>query len=317
MDDPQQTEAIDGRDRADEDTGTAPRRVVVVQSLQCKVCGYELRGLDAEGRCPECGLEVRETIAATVDPQSRRLSDLHNAAAVGGGLLMLSVTLLSAALYIVLPPANRALGAVIGERDRLLEFILFQRPYVLVIGTAIFAGLLVALWLIAPARHNADVPHIRRHMSLVAAGAVPWYGSIIAVNVLDPEASWIGVVGTSMCLTFLPILAGLLAFVGLRGIVQALGRRSRQFRTARGSRQYVRDLIAALVSVALGEMVRQAGVAMNWDAPTIVGSVIVWVAGALLILGQCYLVWNTWWVRQALLRPPPTLTELVRVVHGD
>lgn len=317
MDDVQQPDAGSARGRAGHDDDTTQRSVVVVLSLRCKVCGYELRGLDAEGRCPECGLGVRETIAVTVEPPSRRLSDLHNAAAVGAGLLMLSVMLLCATLYIVLPPANRALGAVAGRGQPLLDFVLFEWPYVIVIGTGIFIGVLVALWLIAPARHNADVSRIRWHLSLVGVGALLWYGSILAVNLISSSAGWIGFFGVGICLTFLPMLAGLLAFVGLRGIVQTLGRRSRQFRTARGSRQYVRDLIAALVSVALGEMVRQVGLAMHWQGPMVVGSVIVWVAGALLILGQCYLVWNTWWVRQALLRPAPTLTELVRVVHDD
>ena len=31
-------------------------------------CRYDLRGLAADARCPECGLEAIESIAARVDP---------------------------------------------------------------------------------------------------------------------------------------------------------------------------------------------------------------------------------------------------------
>jgi len=35
----------------------------VVTHLRCSSCGYDLHGLAQDGRCPECGLEVAETVA--------------------------------------------------------------------------------------------------------------------------------------------------------------------------------------------------------------------------------------------------------------
>ena len=232
-------------------------------------------------------------------------------------MLLLVLMLLFAALFVVVPPANRALGAATDRGDRFVTFVLLERPASTFVLAGVFLGLLVALWLIAPARRAAEVGHIRFNMLLVLAGSVLW----LASQLLAPHAGGAPLghdpVVTGIVVIFMPLLAGLSAFFGLRGIIQALGRRSRQFRTARGSRQYVRDLIAALVAVAIGEMLRQGADLAGWHGVAVVGSVIVWVAGALLILGQCYLVWNTWWIRRALLRPPPTLTELVRTVHDE
>ena len=63
-----------------------PRRwahATVSASLHCRHCGYDLRGLDASGRCPECGFDVWSSVVHTVDPTSSRLPSLRNPIAVG------------------------------------------------------------------------------------------------------------------------------------------------------------------------------------------------------------------------------------------
>lgn len=41
----------------------AAARPPVTTHLRCSSCGYDLHGLAQDGRCPECGLEVAETVA--------------------------------------------------------------------------------------------------------------------------------------------------------------------------------------------------------------------------------------------------------------
>ena len=40
------------------------------QDLPCVDCGYNLRRLSPAGRCPECGADVRDSIAESVDVDS-------------------------------------------------------------------------------------------------------------------------------------------------------------------------------------------------------------------------------------------------------
>lgn len=47
---------------ADPSEPAAARRPVTTH-LRCSSCGYDLHGLAQDGRCPECGLEVAETVA--------------------------------------------------------------------------------------------------------------------------------------------------------------------------------------------------------------------------------------------------------------
>ena len=41
------------------------RTIQICAVLPCDVCDYDLRGLRSDGRCPECGTPVADTIAAT------------------------------------------------------------------------------------------------------------------------------------------------------------------------------------------------------------------------------------------------------------
>ena len=55
----------------------------VVLSMPCRRCGYELKELEADGDCPECGEPIRLTIIEAVDPTSRRLQPIHKPKTVG------------------------------------------------------------------------------------------------------------------------------------------------------------------------------------------------------------------------------------------
>jgi hypothetical protein len=43
------------------------------QDRPCGQCGYNLRGLRPEGRCPECGTDVATTLTASSSPTTQRV----------------------------------------------------------------------------------------------------------------------------------------------------------------------------------------------------------------------------------------------------
>src|SRR4051794_22280378 len=77
---------------------------VVITELHCRRCGYDLRSLSAEGRCPECGLEIWQSVQHTVDPAASRLPQLRNPRAVGDGLLALTIGMLVGTLLLAARP---------------------------------------------------------------------------------------------------------------------------------------------------------------------------------------------------------------------
>src|SRR5438477_2160642 len=66
----------------------------VITPIHCRQCGYYLRGLRADSRCPECGLEIWQSVLHTVDPAASRLPMLRNPRAVGDGIFVLTMCML-------------------------------------------------------------------------------------------------------------------------------------------------------------------------------------------------------------------------------
>ena len=47
---------------AHESTGSSPSTIAISSDTLCLTCGYNLRGLQRSGSCPECGLAILETV---------------------------------------------------------------------------------------------------------------------------------------------------------------------------------------------------------------------------------------------------------------
>jgi hypothetical protein len=281
---------------------------VVCSPLHCRGCGYNLYGLSAEGRCPECGLEIWETVLHTVDPAASRLPKLRNPRAVGNGLFWLTLSLFVAALILVARPVARRLDTL--DPTGLRDISAWIPPYLaLVAGVVVLAGLR-AVGSFAPPKGQPLYGSIGRDIRLLVAGMIVWV-LLISIQVgLEYKAvpAW----GLSLA-RIGAVFGAMVGLFGLDGILRAIGQRSREFRTARGGRQGVLAMIGALAGVVFGEAMGM-GLAISSRAGgglATMGMVVTSISTLMLLIGLAYLVVNGWWIRRALCRPPPALDEIL------
>lgn len=283
-------------------------RAVVCSPLYCRGCGYNLYGLSAEGRCPECGLEVWETVLHTVDPAVSRLPKLRNPRAVGNGLFWLVLSLFVAAVTLVARPVARRLDTL--DPTGLRDISAWTPPYLaLVAGVVVLAGLLAA-GSFAPPKGQPLHGSIGRDIRLLVAGMAAWVLLVSIQVALESKAVPVWGHGLARIAAAFGAMVGLF---GLDGILRAIGQRSREFRTARGGRQGVLAMIGALAGLVLGELLAM-GPAMSNRAGSglaTMGMVVTWISTLMLLIGLAYLVVNGWWIRRALCRPPPALDEIL------
>lgn len=112
-------------------------------------------------------------------------------------------------------------------------------------------------------------------------------------------------------------VTSLVGWVGLHGILNTIGKRSRAYRTAEQGRQNIRPMIGATVAVAAGSGLRILGALLDgWVRIGHLGTVIVWVSALMVLIGLGYLLVNASWIRRALLNPPPQLEDLILFSPG-
>lgn len=78
--------------------------------LFCARCGYNLRGLSVLGVCGECGLPVKATILAVVDPLADEIRAIDRPRLVQTGLLVWTVAAFAACIVVGLIRAAEVLG---------------------------------------------------------------------------------------------------------------------------------------------------------------------------------------------------------------
>lgn len=264
----------------------------------------------ADALCPECGRKVWPSILHTVDPDASALPKLHDPRGVGNAVLWLALCVLIAALL---------LSARVG-----LEWAWAARAVIPGLGPwlkispwlPVAAGIvgLLGLWSVRkllPPRSRAGEDEVRRSLVLLGLGLGGWslvtffYGSLLV--------SGGGLPGE------LPLLLGLLAdgvavigLIGGRGVFVTIGFRSREYRTARGGRQSVQAMIAAVAGDAAGRLVELAAQSVDALANLqVLGRVITRVSDLMLLVGLIYLVVNAGWIRRSLRKPGPSLEEVL------
>lgn len=302
---------------SDEQTTNSPlaedlAQLRIAVPMRCNWCGYDLFGLGADSDCPECSKAVRLTIFDTVDPVSKRLEPLEHPVFVGN--LVLAIVLCSAiaglfaiAVSFIFPP----------------QFIQLPEPfqayrYTYLCNVSSMFGVLGLVSVIVLLRHlyiQKELASCRKGLMIAGFGMLLWalfmvlFPATLGYPRLSPPQ-------TSLFLhTLFPACSASLVFLGFKMFIPQIGRRSRSFRQAQANRQRMNDMLGALCVAVIGRylMVTTVSESLLYTF----GGILEVMSLALITVGLGYVVWNTLWIRNALVTPPPALQELLRPIDGE
>lgn len=289
---------------------------MIAVPVNCCRCTYDLRGLPADGRCPECGLEVFYTLQHLVDPAASRLPRLADPVGVGNAMLWLAGCCFVAAVLL----AGQSVAVwldLVHPRQVGMYGIAIAHDLTLL---AAVVGL-AALWSafkFKPSRRN-DEPNIAVTLDvwMLTVGLIAW--SLMTMVLWQRERSWaFSVVETDQVILTRTLIytamgaSAVLVWFGMQRVLKTIGKRSRAYRRAHGGRQRIRPMIAATLGIILGSMLRAGHAVLgDYEELVLLGSIILWVSMLMLIIGLGYLVINAVWIRQAILHPPPQLESLL------
>lgn len=263
------------------------------------------------GACPECGLPVRTTLLAVVDPLAGELQAIAQPRLVAAGLVCWSV--------------GAAVAALCSWAIRAADVAAFfavpvSRPLWLTMLSLLGAG---ASWLGAAAliRPHRFIPPTQRLLALLAVVAYPF---AIALHYFvqsisyQPDALYlhVGSVDPQRTLGRLALGGALLVIIlGLRPNVRMLAARSHLVRSGRVDQQTMRPMAAAVLVAAAGDAFQllagtlSAGPA---DAVWIAGTVLIATGSLLFTVGLFTMVVDSVRLARVVLHPGPALADLLQ-----
>ncbi|MFO0826987.1 MAG: hypothetical protein U0572_02470 [Phycisphaerales bacterium] len=267
----------------------------VAVDLPCSRCKYDLRGLHADGRCPECGLELVASIAARVDPDFALLPPLPRPRLAGWSLLfvVLGVTVASLAQTLsfgavavtMLPPSDWQASIARMLPGTLVTRLVEIPPSAL--ATALVGAIVLA--------------HVTRQRGWRRVGIVLGLVGWLAASCLPVSSRVIAFTG----------IAAAIALFALSPILVDLGLRSRTYRSRPSTRQPVGPLEWA---IAVGVACLVAAEWLEHEIGRDATTALRLAAGACLamtLVGLLYLVVNAFWIWRALLAWQPILERVV------
>lgn len=278
--------------------------------LPCARCGYNQRGLSILASCPECGLPVKATILALVDPRADELKEISHPRLVQLGLLAWTACAFAASVCIWILRGSQIASDMLGSR--LSTGI---TPW-LAIAFMIASGI-GALALIRPHRELSKRDVIPAVFGLACYIPLIWASWQIIFHI-DPGHHSVYGLPTHVPpeRTALRLIVGL-SIIGiallLRPNAVRLAQRSVLVRTGRVDRQPMAALAAAAGLAMMGDLINllipYAGSRLS-DLAYLLAAALIAVGSFLLTVGMFSLTMDAWRVRQVIAAPGIGLTDI-------
>lgn len=278
--------------------------------LPCARCGYNQRGLSILGACPECGLPVKATILALVDPKADELKQISHPRVVQLGLLIWTFGAFAACMCVWVLRASQVASDI-------LNFAPFAGPAPWFAMACLVASGAGAAVLVHP--HDGIR---RRDMGKTLLGVACYFpltaASWLIIFYIDPTHP--SVYGNPTAIPLGRVLLRMVVGVSIIGVALLLrpgavrlAQRSILVRSGRVDRQ-------PMSALALAAGIAMAGDCIHFIMPYvagglsdlvyILGSALIAVGSFLLTVGLFSLTMDAWRVRQVIAAPGIGLVDI-------
>lgn len=260
----------------------------LAQSLNCRSCGFDVKGVQLEGRCPECGQHIWPSVLHWLDPERDQLPLLDHPHRVAKRLVCMADGFTLLAILTAVALAWHASSQV--TLGTSLQFLMQSVGSWSEVGVTVVPLLMVVCSLgLGQDRHPLGWPLRCFRFGLIGVA-----------------------LGNAVGTPALAALALALSLLGFRSCVQSIGARSRAFREAGPERQRLLEMALVCLMLAVGlslEAWRRGADGWPW-APG-VSTVLLTISSGFLVVGFLYFRKNVRWISESLCGPSPRLRTLL------
>lgn len=293
----------------------SPHDFLVTRDLTCRTCGYQLRGISALGRCPECGAPVMTSVVTAADPDLQRMAQLERPRRTALALMTTMTAIAAAVLVQFVGPATALMQALSNRPGPLAARWLGLGWWTA--SVLLLVALIASCW-IAPRSEPLLRAEWERRRTALQIGLLLWAISIVA---LPPAFGWRSTETfpdsfVVIITTAWQLLCAMAPLGGLRSLFSILGRRSRQWREARQGRQGIDALVAAAGGVLVFATAVPVMASYRFELLHTMALFLTVASAAVLGLGVIYLVLNASWIARSLIRPPLAVGAFVGGTGG-
>ena len=299
-----------------------PGRILL--TVRCHHCGYNLKGVDPAGACPECGVPVWPSLRPHVDSSVDRPALLDHPRRIGAGLVTVSVAMLLSVILLwwpylhVLRRQMNSPGAPLMADASVWRYI----------AVAALAGVaFIATFALRHPTGAAPPAEYRRGLVRTRLGLMGWallHGLLLLHDtfVPHPVEDWYDFVQIDATRSLLRIgldASAIAMIVGLRPVEKFLARRSMPHRFGGASRQGFLAIFVAITAILCGDLLRLAAWVLDAtglagvvvDNAALIGAMLVLVGSAMMTLALLNLAIDSSRLARNLARPLYRLDQIV------
>lgn len=296
----------------------------ILLTVRCQQCGYNLKGVDPAGACPECGAAAWPSLRPIVDPADVRLALLNRPRRLGVCLVMVTMAMLLSAALLWWPYLLALVRRIRSPGAPLMGDVTIGH-YVL-IGVLAGAALLATFCLQRPTGAAAPRDY-RRGLNLARGGLICWallHGAVLFYDVRSrqPVNEWVDLVHANVARSVLRLAldaAALAMIVGFRPVVLLLARYSVPHRLGGASRQGFLAIFVLLGVILLGDALRLISAVLDSrglagavvDNSALSGAMLLLIGSAMLLLALLNLLIDSSRMARNLARPLYRLDEVI------